>query len=150
LIKRQIKQEINTEEAVKEDVKPIPAKLTETEFFSLILAIPMIGHAQHLRTDSFAIHKALNKFYIDADQAADYTIEAYQGCYGKIVNYDLGFIADLHLIHQTPLEFLTEVKQTLCDNRYDIIPREKSNLQNELDNLITVIDHAIYKITFLK
>lgn len=42
------------------------------------------AHMAHLKTSSFAAHKALNGFYDDIVDAADKLAEATQGKYGKL------------------------------------------------------------------
>lgn len=117
-------------------------------FFSRIMGAKLVGHILHLQADDFATHIALDEFYKAQQKNADVVIETYQGATKKIVNYD---VETLTLDHDaSPLIYLGKLRSDIEDMRYDVVPEKLSNVHNELDNFVTAIDTAVYKITFLK
>jgi hypothetical protein len=48
-----------------------------------------LAHREHLKTKSYAQHKALGKFYNDIVDNADAIAEAYQGQYGLMKNIEI-------------------------------------------------------------
>lgn len=105
-----------------------------------------IAHRVHLKTRSFSEHMALNEFYEDIVEHADDFAEAYQGCYGELLNIPLlsndykGNIIDV----------LKGQRDWIEANRDAICPREKTALHNIIDEAVATYDKAIYKLTFLK
>ena len=45
------------------------------------------AHLQHWRTSSFSEHMALNEFYDEIIELVDNLVEAYQGAFGLIKDY---------------------------------------------------------------
>jgi len=125
-------------------------KIDKKEFFSLILGAKLTGHILHLQCDEFAEHIALDEFYKGQQKNADKIIEVYQGCTKEIVQYDTVTLIFGIDYHGRCLDYLSELKSAICNNRYDIVPRELTNVHNEIDNFISTLDQTIYKITFLK
>lgn len=128
--------------------EPTEPGLNEQQFFSLLLGAKLIGHVLHLQTKEFATHIALDEFYKGSQKNADKIIEVYQGASSTIVQYESVYMTEGMFLE--PLEYLTQLRAKICDNRYDIVPKELSNVHNEIDNFISTIDTAVYKITFLK
>jgi hypothetical protein len=133
----------------KEEIKQL--EITPEVFFGVLVSAGTISHIKHLQVEgegSFAAHKALNKFYDEVVEIADAVIETYQGWKKQIVQYDADAI--IAGLHSTPMEYLEGMRAMVEESRYDIIPKEQSHIHNELDNLVTLIDGTIYKLTFLK
>lgn len=136
-------------------IKEVVDDSTETldnlrEFFSMLLGSKLVSHIHHLQCrgeGSFAKHKALEEFYEGANEIADTIIETYQGYSEELAKYnseDLTYGLDMET-----LDYLKTLRQAIEDGRK--LPQlEASNLQNEIDNFITLIDQTVYKITFLK
>jgi hypothetical protein len=122
--------------------------IDEKKFFSLILGAKLVGHILHLQCKEFAAHIALDEFYKGTQKAADKIIEVYQGAVESIIEYDHVMLTIG--MHEIPLSYLTQLREGICDNRYLIVSEELSNVHNEIDNFISIIDTAIYKITYLK
>ena len=105
-----------------------------------------IAHRVHLKTRSFSEHMALNEFYNDIVEHADDFAEAYQGCYEELLNIPLlsneykGNIIDV----------LKKQRDWIESNRAAICPRDKTALQNIIDEAVALYDKTIYKLTFLK
>jgi len=115
------------------------------EFVGTLLHSATIVHFMHLQTKSYSVHKALQKYYESIVDAADTIAEAIQGCTGEIIsNYPPMFGNPA----AEPLEYLTSIREYVIANRDAI--SEYSNIQNEIDAVMTLLDSTIYKLTFLK
>jgi hypothetical protein len=62
-------------------------KKAVADFISLLFTSRTQAHILHLQTESFAKHKALNKYYDAIVDLTDKYAEAYQGIYGIIEGY---------------------------------------------------------------
>lgn len=115
------------------------------EFVGTLLHSATIAHFMHLQSQSYSQHKALQKYYESIVDLADTVLEAWQGCNSQIVeDYPTMFgnpIVD-------PLEYLTSIRDYVIENRDAVSPY--SNIQNEIDAIMTLLDSTIYKLTFLK
>lgn len=115
------------------------------EFVGTLLHSGTIAHFKHLQTTSYAQHKALQKYYEEIVDAADTIAEAIQGCQGEIItNYPMMF----GNTDAEPLEYLKSIRDYVIENRDAI--SDYSNIQNEIDAVMTLLDNTIYKLTFLK
>lgn len=101
-----------------------------------------ITHVLHLKTRSYAAHKALNKYYDAVVDLADEFAEAYIGCCGMIEDYPPRFVmvqdASAHL--DDLYDYVSDAREG-CD---------ESHLQNILDEVLSLIDGTRYKLKFLK
>lgn len=115
------------------------------EFIGTLLHSGTIAHFKHLMTTNYAQHKALQKYYEEIIDAADTIAEALQGCEGEIIT---GYPMMFGNTDSSPLEYLTSIRDYVIANREAI--SEYSNIQNEIDAVMTLLDSTIYKLTFLK
>jgi len=127
---------------------PTPNKetLLVSRLMSLLMAARPQGHILHLQSKSFAQHIALDEFYKGIGKITDTVIEAYQGCFSIVYGYKLGPMLE----DDKPIAYLTQLKQNIQDIRYQAVPREYTNIHNELDNAVTLIDQVLYKLKNLK
>ena len=116
------------------------------KYVALLFLARDIAHRVHLKTRSYAEHKALNEFYDEIVDKADDFAEAYQGCYNELLNIPLltneykGNIVDV----------LEKQKQWIESNRNAIVPRENTALHNIIDEAVGLYDSTLYKLRFLK
>jgi len=109
------------------------------------------AHVFHWQTKgpgSFAAHKALEKFYEAIPDMLDLLVETYQGKYGICE----GFTA--------PDNFSTYDKSTAVkyfkglamyvDKAYEKLPKEDTNIINQLDGFKDLIYTTIYKLENLQ
>ena len=97
----------------------------------------------HFQTESYAEHKALQKYYESITDLVDTFTEAYQGAYDKIKTYP----DDFHLA-KNPQRYL----KSLCDFVKEIrkeLPKD-TQLQNVIDEIAQLLDSTLYKLRFLK
>ena len=116
------------------------------KYVALLFLARDIAHRVHLKTRSYAEHKALNEFYDEIVGHADDFAEAYQGCYNELLNIPLltneykGNIVDV----------LTAQKDWIEANRYAAVPKENTAIQNIIDEAVGLYDSTLYKLRFLK
>jgi len=115
------------------------------EFVGTLLHSATITHFMHLQSTSYSEHKALGKYYEEIVEFADTVAEAIQGCEGMLIkSYPTMFGNP----NTTSLEYLTSIRDYVIANRNDI--SAYSNIQNEIDAVMTLLDSTIYRLTFLK
>ena len=107
-----------------------------------------LTHKAHLHAQgpgSYAAHVALNEFYDAVIELADKFTEAYQGCYGELLEIELMSGED-----KEPLSFLRAHVDWIKTHRYMVCDREETSLQNIIDEIVGQFYTTLYKLTFLK
>jgi hypothetical protein len=101
------------------------------------------AHVFHLRTKSFAAHKALQSYYEAIVPLLDTYTESYQGRYGLISGYTIG-----PRINQNPsgakayfVRLLKLIEKTKIRDTY---------LQNIRDEIYALVYQTLYMLTRLK
>ena len=101
------------------------------------------SHMFHLQTKSFAEHMALGTFYDEIVDLSDALIEDFQGQYGVLQKYE-SFIIKSYVDKNTTLAYFDNLRSNVQKLRTTV--SEDSNLQNQIDNIITLINSTVYKI----
>jgi hypothetical protein len=105
------------------------------------------AHILHLKTKSYAAHKALNDFYDAIPDFADSIAEAYQGDYGLITWRP----ATLRYVHyEDALELLEELGLWINEHRGECCDSDDTYLQNIIDEVMALIRSTQYKLKYLK
>lgn len=101
------------------------------------------AHILHLKTKSYAAHKALNDFYDGIVGLADAFAEAYIGENGMITSYSAPYkeAAD-------GVRLMTDLAGWIEHNRDEVC--ESSMCQNLIDEILTLIYSTKYKLVNLK
>lgn len=128
--------------SIKEAEVVLPS-VTIGEFFLKLLHAATNGHILHLQTKSYSEHKALQKYYEELPDLVDSIIEEYQGAYQKIVEYPNIYEAP----NPDALQEVMAVRDFLAKNR--AVVGDYSSIQNSVDNLMSLLDSTVYKLTFL-
>lgn len=115
------------------------------EFVGTLLHSATIAHIKHLQTDSYSAHKALQSYYEGIVDLADSLAEAIQGCVGEIIDSYPPMFGNPE---SSSLDYLKSLREYVIANRDAVSPY--SNIQNEIDGIMTLLDSTIYKLTFLK
>lgn len=100
------------------------------------------AHMQHLKTRSFAAHKALGEFYDGIVDKTDAFAEAYQGRYGLIDYPDVPFKKE-----SDPIMMIKGLRRYVDENR--MMMGSESELQNLIDEIVALMDSTLYKLEFL-
>lgn len=115
------------------------------EFIGTLLHSATITHFMHLKSKSYAEHKALRSYYDNVIDLVDTVAESIQGCYQELIeDYPTAFGNPA----VEPLAYMLSLKEFVATMR-DKLPQD-SNIQNEVDNIVTLIDSTAYKLKFLK
>jgi len=118
---------------------------TAGEFMGLLFMSRDMAHREHLKTRSYAVHKALGKFYPDVVDLADKFAEAYQGCFGKLLSIPLLSVSEQEDI----AEALQAHVDWINENRAEISPKTETALHNIIDEIVGLYYSTLYKLRFL-
>jgi hypothetical protein len=103
------------------------------------------AHVFHLQPSSYAAHKALNEYYEAIIPMADTIAEAYAGRHGTIKG--LGREKYTILEGQDKiLPYFESLLKKVESMRYTCFNKEESNIQNEIDNVVTLICSIMFKL----
>jgi hypothetical protein len=99
------------------------------------------AHVLHLQTESYAAHKALERFYTEIVELADKFAETYQGSYGVIEEYPSGFkFAD------EPEDVVDELEDWITAHRAEIGDKDDTHLQNIIDEIVALARSTRYQL----
>jgi RNAse (barnase) inhibitor barstar len=115
------------------------------ELIMLLFHARTTAHVLHLKTKSFAQHKALNEFYDDIVDLADTLAETYQGEYGLIESFPAHYRP-----YAEPLEFISALRGRVMELRKTELSKADTQLQNIIDEIIGLIDRTNYKLKTLR
>jgi hypothetical protein len=117
---------------------------TAHEFFMMLLQAAVVAHILHLRTRSFAEHMALNDFYTELPELVDTLIEGYQGKYGLVNDYPTTVTMPES---DNGVKLLESLTIFIAHNRAKLAI--DSEIQNQIDEIQTLINSTLYKLKFL-
>jgi hypothetical protein len=124
-----------------ERLKPAASKTNVTQLVAELLESVTIIHKFHLKSKSYAEHKALQKFYEGIGDLADTLFET-SAWQNNSIEIPAPTINDI-----TPVNYLiklaTFVEQVRLATTY-------SDLQNQMDEVKTLIFSTLYKLNNLK
>jgi len=100
------------------------------------------SHIAHLQTKSYAEHKALDEFYHQIIELTDAFAESYQGRYGIIRQYP-----SISIQSKDGIGIVKELRKWIDENRKSC--GDLSELQNDIDAIVSQCDSTIYKLTNL-
>ncbi len=103
------------------------------------------AHILHLKTKSYAIHKALNDFYDEIVDLVDALAENFQGIYGLIESYP----SDFELVDD-PHTLIAELGSWIEESRGKLFGSDDTALYNQLDEILALCGSTTYKLRFLK
>lgn len=100
------------------------------------------AHIFHLRTSSFAQHKALQSYYEAIVPLLDQWAEAYMGKYGKLRRITLN-----KRYIQNPQNARAYFKRLLARIRLMKLPRGDTYLKNIQDEIVSLIRQTLYMLS---
>lgn len=103
------------------------------------------AHVLHLKTTSYAAHKALNEFYDALIPLVDSFAEAYQGDYGLVSCPSLKYTHE-----NDALKLINTLGEWIELNRDDVCDEDDTYLQNIVDEIMALLRSTTYKLKFLK
>jgi hypothetical protein len=117
------------------------------EFAGRIACSAVAAHFMHWTTRSFAAHEALGAFYEAIPGLIDSVVESYQGCYGLVGKFQARMDAPRGASAESMAAYFDDLKAYVEKARKKL--PERSELQNEIDEIAKLIDSTIYKLRFL-
>ena len=117
------------------------------EFFGTLQQATVEAWKEHLKTDKYSKHIALNDFYEDIVELVDTLIEDYMGIYGKVSDYK-NIMTTEKIGAVEYLESLREMCKEAADDLFD--DDDDSELLSDIDNILSLIDSTLYKLKELK
>jgi len=114
---------------------------------SMLLSSQTQTHIFHLQTESYAEHKALQAYYEGIDPLLDALVEDYQGEHGIVKGYTSYKMVE-YSGADAVIKYFDELKNAVTKLRTSV--GDYSNLQNQIDNIITLINSTAYKLKNLK
>jgi DNA-binding ferritin-like protein len=111
------------------------------EFVGTLLHSATIAHIMHLQAvgeGSYAKHQALATYYDSVVETTDSLAEAIQGCTGEIIKAYPPMFGNPAV---EALDYLESIREYVMTNRDKI--SEYSNIQNEIDTNMTLLDSTI-------
>lgn len=104
-----------------------------------------LTHREHLKTRSYAEHKALEDFYTGIVDLADTFAETWQGRNRQLLDIPLtANEGDLGA-----LDLLEAQCDWIGENRYKAVPEKDTALHNIIDEIEALYCQTIYKLKFL-
>lgn len=101
-----------------------------------------VAHNLHLKTKSFAEHKALDEFYGGLLDHVDEFVETYQGQYGLLgdIEFKVEGVEDA-------TQYLEDCAKLFMVGRDSL---KDSHLKNIMDEVVALTYRTLYKLKFLK
>lgn len=115
-------------------------------FVGVLFTSRTVAHQLHLKTKSYAEHKALQTFYEDIIDLVDGFAEQYQGRHEELLTIPAYTTKE----PDDPLKYFKTTVAWIEDNRDKIVPLKETSLQNTIDEVLALFYSTIYKLKFLK
>lgn len=116
--------------------------ITIGQYFGTLQECVTIAWRFHLKTRKHHVHIALNDFYDGALKVVDDIIEQYQGICGVV---EEPFVNCIIGDGKSEVDYLNELK-TFVETHKSILG-DHSEINSTIDNLLSLIDSALYQIT---
>jgi DNA-binding ferritin-like protein len=114
------------------------------DLISVLLHSANQTHVFHLQTNSFAEHKALNKYYDSITDLADSLAEAYQGKYGVLKYKNVSKIEQYESKEQV-IEYFNKIIKVIEKTR----PIKDAFIDNIVQEVESLIYSTLYKLKYL-
>jgi hypothetical protein len=121
-------------------------KVNFVSLMSRLLDSQRQTHIFHLQTKSFSEHKALQDYYEAIDGLVDGLVESAQGKWGILTGWKSFPTEEYQSTEQCITYLKTLSEETL--KAYNIV--KDTYIQNQLDEVTTLINSTLYKLRFLK
>jgi len=113
------------------------------EFVSVLFQSRTQAHVFHLQTTSHAEHKALGAYYEEIIELTDSLVESYQGCYGRVLNWESKPIANWAegksaAYFKSLYDYVQSARKTL---------EQESWVQNQIDSIAQLIAETMFLLT---
>lgn len=116
------------------------------QYFGTLQQSTVEAWRKHLKVSKKSQHETLNDFYEDIVDVVDKLIEDYMSIHGKVDNYE-NLLSEKDMDALKYLEMLREFTREGADELFD---EDDTELFSDVDNILSVIDTAIYKLKELE
>lgn len=114
---------------------------TIEEYFGTLQQSMVEAWKEHLKTDKYSAHIALNEFYDDIVDCVDGLIEHWMGEHGK-----LGDLKNLMTTEKIgAIEYLEQLRDFAIEGR-DQFFKEDTGLCSDVDDILGCINSTLYKL----
>jgi hypothetical protein len=120
------------------------------DFLNKLFTSREIGHVLHLQAKgegSFAKHLALQEYYDGIVGLIDDIAETYQGQFGLLDFTKIGTIGDVD--YSDNIKYFEDLTNFVVASR-ESITKDAIHLNNQLDDIITLLYKTLYKLKNLK
>lgn len=111
------------------------------ELISRTFAMRDAAHREHFRTESYAVHVALGEFYTALPGLVDTLVEAYQGQFDIVGDFDVTLPLgdfDMQAKMQDDIDWMQATRDDVC--------LEDTSLLALLDNIVALYQRTAYKL----
>jgi len=105
------------------------------------------AHICHWKTESYSQHIALAEYYDSVSDLLDSFVESFQGKYGVLTNFTSGYEPPNSA---PPVMYLLELRNMIESFRAMTNFPTDSELQNLVDEIVSLLDSTIFKLQRLK
>lgn len=119
---------------------------TIEEFFGTLQQSTIEAWKEHLKTDKYSAHIALDEFYKKVPEIVDTLIEDYMGIYGKLDEYKNILTTE----KTSAIDYLKNLRVFVLDSREELINKADTELWSDIDDILALIDSTLYKLKELK
>lgn len=119
------------------------------EFATVLLSCRDILHVAHLRTTSFAAHKALNGLYDSMLDHLDNYVEIMQADgLLNIKSFTVNVVKPEDIVEYLEDDFMKSITEYKSELASDMT--ENGHIVNLLEDITSDVKHTLYKLKFLK
>jgi hypothetical protein len=122
-----------------------------SKFFSKLFESREMAHIYHLQVNgdmgSHAKHTALGEYYDEVLELIDSIIEAFQGQYGIIEEYDV--IDTSETRSKDTIEYFNELARFIKEER-KCINLDDTHLHSIIDDIVVLLYKTLYKLKYIK
>ena len=111
------------------------------EYFGTLQATLIKTWREHLKTNKYSKHMALDDFYDDIPKLLDSLIEEYIGVHGEVKDYKNIYDAE----GVDARDYLNDMREFLMDGRKQFF-KDDTELCSDVDAILSLIDQTLYKI----
>jgi hypothetical protein len=127
------------------NVKTLGASNDINDHFVNLLVFQSQLKIMHWGTESYAQHKAYMKAYDSIDEGLDALVESYQGRFGIV----RGFKQPMTIREDNdPIPYFEALRKYVEINKYNFT--QTSYVQNQVDEIMSLIESTLYKLKNLK
>ena len=116
------------------------------EFFGTLQQATVETWKEHLKTDKYSSHIALNEFYEGIVELVDALIEEYMGKYGKVKEFKNIMTSE----KLGAVKYLEELQELVTTGREELIDEKDTELHSDIDAILSLISSTLYKLKELK